>query len=172
MNGNGNPAFATPRWNPSALLNPRAIQQQPPQRPVQNGFTNNPPQQLSFQFDSPGGQPQPQQSYHKHPAPQPAMNGHGGFVGQANAGGLGQMLEHMHQVTDRDVMPPKRQKVRDDRAEASRKAGFHGGAKGGVIGEYMREKRDEGRKENVAKGTVVDISAGWSLIAPFMATVY
>lgn len=73
---------------------------------------------------------------------------------------MGHMLERMHHVTDRDMMPQKRQKLRDDRQEDARKAEFNGGGKGGVIGEYMREKRDEGRKENVAKGTVVDISAG------------
>ena len=73
---------------------------------------------------------------------------------------MGHMLERMHQVTDRDMMPQKRQKIRDDRQEDGRKAEFNGGGKGGVIGEYMREKRDEGRKENVTKGTVVDISAG------------
>ena len=70
------------------------------------------------------------------------------------------MVERMHNVADRDMMPQKRQKVRDDRPENVRKAEFHGGGKGGVIGQYMREKRDEGRKENMARGTVVDISAG------------
>lgn len=161
LNANGSAAFAAPRWNPASLLNPRGMQHQP-QRSVQNGFTNNaaPQQPLMFQFDSPGGQPQPQPSYHAHPPQQPAMNGNKGFAGYANGGGMGHMLERMHQVTDRDMMPQKRQKIRDDRQEDGRKAEFNGGGKGGVIGEYMREKRDEGRKENVTKGTVVDISAG------------
>jgi hypothetical protein len=77
---------------------------------------------------------------------------------------MGQMLERRYQVTERDMLPQKRQKIRDDRPEDGRKAEFNGGGKGGVIGEYMREKRDEGRKENVGKGTVVDISTGWFLV--------
>jgi hypothetical protein len=88
------------------------------------------------------------------------MNGNRGFAGYTNGGGMGHMLERMHQVTDRDMLPQKRQKIRDDRPEDGRKAEFNGGGKGGVIGEYMREMRDEGRKENVVKNTVVDISAG------------
>ena len=75
---------------------------------------------------------------------------------------MGHMLERMHNVTNRDMVPQKRQKVRDDRQESGRKAEFHGGGKGGVIGDYMREKRDEGRKENAEKGSFVDISAGLS----------
>ena len=73
---------------------------------------------------------------------------------------MGHMLERMHNVTDRNMMPQKRQKIHDNRQVDPRKAEFSGGGKGGVIGDYMREKRDEGRKENGAKGTVVDISAG------------
>ena len=73
---------------------------------------------------------------------------------------MGHMLELMHNVTDRDMMPQKRLKIHDDRQVDPRKVEFNGGGKGGVIGDYMREKRDDSRKENVAKGTVVDISAG------------
>lgn len=157
---NGLSAHATPRWDAAALLNPRGLKQTPQQ--IQNGPRNNavPSQQLSFQFDSPGGQPQT--SFHAHPPSQNGTNEHKGFAPYANGGGMGHMVERMHNVADRDMMPQKRQKVRDDRQENVRKAEFHGGGKGGIIGEYMREKREEGRKENMAKGTVVDISAGQS----------
>lgn len=73
---------------------------------------------------------------------------------------MGHMLERMHNVADRNMMPQKRQKIHDDRPEGARKAEFNGGGKGGVIGEYMKEKREEGRNENVAKGNLVDISTG------------
>jgi hypothetical protein len=140
-------------------LNPRGFQQQAQQQ-VQNGFTNNaaPPQQLSFQFDSPGGQPQP--NFHGHAPSQHATIGNKGFAAYANGGGMGHMVERMHNVTDRDMMPQKRQKIHDGRQEDGKKTEFNGGGKGGVLGQYMREKRDEGQKENVAKGTVVDISTG------------
>ena len=159
-NPNGAPAYAAPRWNPASLLNPRGFQAQAQQQ-MSNGFMNNatPPQQLSFQFDSPGGLAQPNFHAHAHTSPQHATNGNKSFAGFANGGGMGHMLERMHNIADRSVMPQKRQKIHDNRQENSRKAEFHGGGKGGVLGDYMREKREEGRKENV-KSTVVDISAG------------
>jgi len=88
------------------------------------------------------------------------MNENRGFAALANGGGAGHMLERMHNITDRSMVPQKRQRVHDDRQANGRKAEFNGGGKGGVIGEYMREKREDGRQENWSKGTVVDISAG------------
>ena len=75
--------------------------------------------------------------------------------------GMGHMLERMHNVASRDMLPQKRRKLYDDRPpEDSRKADFHGGGRGSVIGEYMREKKEEGQKENIPRRTAVDISTG------------
>jgi hypothetical protein len=151
-------SFASPRWNPASLINPRSFHQVPQQR-VDNGFTNNiPAQQLEFQFDSPGSS-YLQQS-HAHAPPQHNVNGSNGFAAYANGGGMGHMLERMHNVADRDLLPQKRRKIYDDRPEGGRKSEFHGGGKGGVIGEYMRERREEGQKENVANRAAVDLSSG------------
>jgi hypothetical protein len=126
---------------------------------MENGFTNNaPPQQLAFQFDGPGGSYQ--QPAHAHPQPQYNTNGSNGFAGYANGGGMGNMLERMHNVADRDVLPQKRRRIDDGHPADRRKAEFHGGGRGGVIGEYMREKRDEGHKENLPTRTAVDLSSG------------
>lgn len=74
---------------------------------------------------------------------------------------MGQMLERMHNVASRDMLPQKRRKIYDERAQSeARKAEFHGGGRGGVIGEYMREKKEEGQKENLPVRSAVDISAG------------
>jgi hypothetical protein len=136
--------------NPAALLNPRGFQQ--PQQRFESGFTNTPPAQpLAFQFDSPAGSYQ--QPVHAHPPPQQNINGAQRSSAYANGGGMGHMLE-------RSMVPQKRQKIHDERPENARKAEFHGGGKGGVLGEYVREKREEGQKENVVSRTAVDLSTG------------
>jgi hypothetical protein len=75
---------------------------------------------------------------------------------------MGHMLERMHNVAERDSFPVKRRKVDTPEADKERKAQFGGGGKGGVLGEYMKEKQEEGRKESTANGTgfAVDLTGG------------
>ncbi|KAK4958666.1 hypothetical protein LTR66_013130, partial [Elasticomyces elasticus] len=62
--------------------------------------------------------------------------------------GMGSMIERMHKIDKREDQPHKKRKTASDGDNANdAKAGnsaFHGG-KGGVIGEYMKEKRMEGQ---------------------------
>jgi hypothetical protein len=169
LNSNGAPAFSSqPKWNPSALLNPLGFHSAPQQN-AQNGFSNNnPAPQLSFQFDSPAGTPEP--SFRTYPSSQRngdirqnGVNGNG-FAASANGNGnmrgMGNMLERMHNVTERDMVPQKRRRIEDQSNGAQRKAEFNGGGKGGVLGNYMREKKEEGQREARANGTTpVVISA-------------
>lgn len=169
-NPNNASAFVTPRWNPASLLNPRAV---PQQHSMHNAFSNNvTPQQLAFQFDSPAGSYEPPN--HAHPPPQHhtngtnsttgtnGMNGSNGFAAYANGGGMGSMLERMHNIADRDMLPQKRRKIHEEHPGDMRKAEFNGGGKGGVLGEYMRVKKEEGQKErqNGTHVAAVDLSAG------------
>jgi SNF2 family DNA or RNA helicase len=92
-----------------------------------------------------------------------AMNG-SGFASYANGNGqspmmgMGHMLERMHNVADRNMIPQKRRKIYDEREEVNQKAEFTGGGKGGVLGEYMRQKREEGQKDASTRATApVDI---------------
>ncbi|KAG4420889.1 hypothetical protein IFR04_005973 [Cadophora malorum] len=172
VNGNGSPAFTSPQrngWNPSALLNPRGYNPSSSARPpaTQNNFSNNPPNQPSpmFQFDSPSGeqqvyQPPPASQFNGNRLPQNSING--GFSAYANTNGatngMGNMLERMHGVTDRSMVPQKRRKMNEEQ-ENQRKAEFSGGGgKDGPIGEYMREKRKQGQQEGMANGTTVPVS--------------
>ena len=78
--------------------------------------------------------------------------------------GMGHMLEHMHNVSERDFLPQKRRKIeREGEDDHAQKAHFVGG-KGGVLGEYMKEKQEQGRKEDAANGTrpSVDLTGGKS----------
>lgn len=81
---------------------------------------------------------------------------------------MGQMLERMHNVASRDMLPQKRRKLYDDRPQdEQKKSEFNGGGKGGVIGEYMREKKEEGQKENIPTPAAVDISTGEFILLDF-----
>ncbi|KAN0104411.1 SNF2 family helicase/ATPase-like protein [Hyaloscypha variabilis] len=169
LNSNGAPAFSPrPKWNPAALLNPRGFHSSPQQN-LQNGFSSNSTaSQLSFQFDSPTGTSEP--IYHAHPSLLPSnghswesgMNGDGSAayaIGNGNSPGAGHMLERMHNVTERGMLPQKRKRPEDSIDDSRRKAEFSGGSKGGVLGNYMREQREEGQKEARANGTAPVVTA-------------
>ncbi|KIN08393.1 hypothetical protein OIDMADRAFT_110086 [Oidiodendron maius Zn] len=154
------PSFAAPKWSPASLLHPRGFPQGP--QAAQNNLLNTaPPQRLMFQFDSPQGS-----SHSSTPNSASMRNSHppqAGFEQYANGNGpmgMGHMLERMHNVASRDMLPQKRRKIHDDRAQNDqKKAEFNGAGRGGVIGEYMKEKKEQGQKESIPIRTAVDISA-------------
>lgn len=165
---NMQPAFGgATKWNPAQLLNPRGFapaSRQNLQNPFSNGNHSSP--NLSFQFESPAGTPPPSYSAPTTPQPQyDSMSGghsfeENGFSAYANGNangqmnGMGNMLERMHNVTDRSMVPQKRRKIHDERGDNAAKAQFNGGGKGGVLGDYMRQKREEGNKEFASTGTM------------------
>ncbi|TVY37872.1 putative SWI/SNF-related matrix-associated actin-dependent regulator of chromatin subfamily A member 3-like [Lachnellula subtilissima] len=134
---NNTPAFTSgSQWAPADLLSPRGSNQPSPR------------QRRPESFDSPGGTPPP---YHAHPSPQ-QYNGGMGM-------GMGNMLERMHNVADRATVPQKRRKIYEDPADNRRKPEFNGDSGSGVLGSYMKEKKEQGQREAASKGTLVDISA-------------
>ena len=76
--------------------------------------------------------------------------------------GMGNMIERMHGVSQRDEHPSKKQKKTISDDENQKKAAFAGGGKGGEIGDYMREKRKEAQANVVPSGEVVDLTTGMS----------
>ncbi|CAG8952487.1 hypothetical protein HYFRA_00001234 [Hymenoscyphus fraxineus] len=170
LTANGVPAFPSngPQWNPNQLLNPRAPQQASREdysnQTNTSNFTSAP--QLDFQFDTTAGRQQ--ETSHAHPST-PMYNGNGSNTngqdqftslpnGNGAMGSVGQMLERVHNVADRSMVPQKRKKVDDPREDGGRKAQFNGGGKGGVLGQYVNEKRKEGAQQATSNGKVVDIS--------------
>ena len=76
--------------------------------------------------------------------------------------GLGHLIERVHNVSKRENRPSKKQKtehVVEDEVDGP-KAVFTGGSKNGEIGEYMRQKRQEGVQEAGPTSSVVDLTAG------------
>lgn len=80
--------------------------------------------------------------------------------------GMGNLIERIHNVTQREDRPRKRQKSEEigGKDKDQEKTAFAGGGKGGEIGEYMKQKRKEGQSSLGSK-SVVDLTGGmYSLI--------
>ena len=73
--------------------------------------------------------------------------------------GMGNLIERVHNVSQREDRPQKKQKT-DAMEDNSDKKAFHGGGgKGGEIGEYMKQKRKEGVAES-GVNCIVDLTEG------------
>ena len=163
--------FATPTsassWSPSQLLNPKGYDNTKKRKgttpdtslsvgEIASISSKSAPASPEFVFTTPG----PDNSDESL---------------QENDGiGLGNLIERVHNVSKRDDRPSKKQKtvhVLDDEADGP-KAVFTGGSKNGEIGEYMRQKRQEGIQEAGPTSnsvdltsSVVDLTEGTSLIS-------
>lgn len=73
--------------------------------------------------------------------------------------GLGNLIERVHNVTQREDRPQKRQKSEQTEGEneEKKKIAIAGGGKGGEIGEYMKQKRREGHT-SVESRAIVDLT--------------
>ena len=80
---------------------------------------------------------------------------HENYEGQ----GIGNLIERVHNVTQREERPQKKQKTEAFDDDEDKKT-FSGGGKGGEIGEYMRQKKKEGLNESGPAAAVVDLTGG------------
>ena len=81
---------------------------------------------------------------------------------ESNGQGQGNLIEQMHNVTNREERPVKKRKVEDDEftgEDEQRKATF-GGGKGGDLGQYLKDKRKEGQENAGPANAVVDLTGG------------
>lgn len=80
--------------------------------------------------------------------------------------GMGTLIERLHNVSQRGEPPQKRLKPHHIGIE-NRNATSVGGGKGGEIGEYMKQKRDEGQITS-GPAPVVDLTeSNYLLISAF-----
>jgi len=85
--------------------------------------------------------------------------------------GIGSLIERVHNISQREDRPPKKQKTEifgDD--DNDKKASFGGGGKGGDLGEYMKEKKKEGIAEPGSVSSAVDLTGGMSPASSFTAS--
>jgi hypothetical protein len=164
----------TPTWNPAALLNPRGAPAVPkvhkPRSSISSSGTSD--SSVIFQYatttshDGPSGSsaPIPQsESPYTQPASDPrlAANGMGGYI------------ERMNNLQDRVATPPqvKRRKIESPENETQTKQmmGMRGS---GIIGEYMKVEREEGKNYSPApQSQTVDLTEGMlETRAPLLVT--
>ena len=153
---NGDVPLSTPHFDPKQLLNPKGFNKHGGKEDT--GIQSSPAQRLepeAFHTD-PFGQPKP--PLHVNGV---ANRGHDRVADTAP--GMGNLIERMHNVSKREEQPRKRQKKEhdsEDDQDDTKKATFAGGGKGGVIGDYMKQKREEGKQESGPTRMLVDLTTG------------
>ena len=183
---NGTPVSAVkPQpWNPAQLLDPKGFTSNPVmtnenKRLLSSPHSTRPAQ--SYIFDTPGSsnsgmsnvnlnsQYQHHAYTNNHANPNNAngnatMHGYGHQNGQVI--GMGHMLDRRFNIAERDMIPQKRRKVVEERHPDEVKSQFSGGGKGGVLGQYVHDQREDGRKH--AQGNTVksvDLTGGeWCIL--------
>ncbi|KAI9750677.1 MAG: hypothetical protein M1815_001659 [Lichina confinis] len=142
----------SPQFDPRALLNPRQFGQRSPSADGNIQLRNTGGQPLDVaRMHSPGianGLP-------SHTSSEPAKD-------DARPFHMSSLIERLHGVSNRDSSSHKRLKLDNSKdgnsMENATASTFSGGAKGGVIGDYMRQKKDEGKQDVASRGTVVDLT--------------
>ncbi|KAL9101636.1 MAG: hypothetical protein Q9163_003134 [Psora crenata] len=77
--------------------------------------------------------------------------------------GTGSFIERLHGVSQREDRPQKKQKAEKYEAlEDDKKVIFQGGGKGGELGEYVKQKKEEGLEQSRPESNVVDLTGGMS----------
>ena len=72
---------------------------------------------------------------------------------------MGSLIERVHNVSQREERPQKKQKIETFEEDDKYKKNFGGGGKGGDIGEYIKQKKKEGI-EDISSATIVDLTGG------------
>lgn len=80
---------------------------------------------------------------------------------EAEGPGIGSLIERVHNVSQREERPLKKQKTEAfEDNEDGKKASFGAGTKGGDLGQYIKDKRKEGVAESGSVSSVVDLTGG------------
>ena len=93
----------------------------------------------------------------------PEVNGNGAHKrdhDNTRVPGMGSLIERIHNVSQREERPQKKQKIETFEDDDKYKKNFAGGGKGGEIGEYIKQKKKEGIEEDGSSATIVDLTGG------------
>lgn len=160
---------AGPAWNPAALLQPN--RQRPstasptnglsphgalPQRSPRQNPTSEP---MVFQFASTSAET---------PVESPGYSSAEGTPGGQNVNGVGHWIERMNNVQRRSTVPqPKRRRIDDEQnLQNGQAAQVRSGS--GILGAYVREKRQDSSGSAFSQPTTVDLTDGESQLAPLL----
>ncbi|KAK6853338.1 SNF2 family domain-containing protein [Apiospora arundinis] len=154
--------------NAAQLLNPRQYMTASHQNNVSGRSTpatfpsrSSGPTSLDFQFSSPN------EGYASNASTPPSFAYNGAFDishTPSPVNGFGGMIERMNNVQDRSTVPhPKRRKVEtidlDDSADEKTSSNFGHGGSGGMIGQYVKEKKEEAANSpSLSRANTVDLT--------------
>ncbi|KAK8042686.1 SNF2 family DNA-dependent ATPase [Apiospora phragmitis] len=178
QNGLSNPSglpnnhgASTMDMNPAILLNPRAAFTTASRTnnvsgrstPANYPSRSSAPTSLDLQFSSPN------EGYASNASTPPSFSYNGGFDishTPSPVNGFGSMIERMNHVQDRSTAPhPKRRKVEtidiDDSADEKAPSMFGNGGSGGMMGQYVKEKKEEAANSpSLSRADTVDLTEG------------
>ncbi|KAK8118633.1 SNF2 family DNA-dependent ATPase [Apiospora kogelbergensis] len=154
--------------DPAQLLNPRQYMTASRTNNVSGRSTpttfpsrSSGPTSLDFQFSSPN------EGYASNASTPPSFAYNGGLDlshTPSPVNGFGGMIERMNNVQDRSTAPhPKRRKVEtidlDDSADEKVSSTFGNGSSGGMIGQYVKEKKEEAANSpSLSRANTVDLT--------------
>ena len=85
--------------------------------------------------------------------------------------GAGSLIERMHNVSQRDGRPHKKQKsTGDEQKDKESNSKFTGGGRGGDLGAYIKEEREKGLESNGVHGAVDLTATGKMNHFPFFSS--
>ncbi|KAH7149984.1 SNF2 family DNA-dependent ATPase [Dactylonectria estremocensis] len=158
-------ANAVPSWNPAALLQPsrRTPNTPDPTNPASQQFSSshNSPRlhhnpsandSVVFQFSNPNDIPSAGPSSR-------ASTPSSAYGGGANS--MGGWIERMNNVQHRSTIPQaKRRKVEDRDGSQDGSNGAPRGGNGGILGEYVKDRRMEANGSSASQAMTVDLTDG------------
>ncbi len=74
---------------------------------------------------------------------------------------MGNFIERLHNVSKREEHPSKKQKRENDAVvNGEEKSTFGGGSKDGFLGQYVKNRTEEGKMEAGTASAIVDLTGG------------
>ncbi|KAH7030928.1 SNF2 family domain-containing protein [Microdochium trichocladiopsis] len=145
------------KYNPALLLNPKGFSPAAAAQKAQSRTSTTPTPSLDspsfeFQFSTP--------SDVFEIADSPVTSHHGSGADTPQGNGFGDMIERMNNVQKRTAAPQSKRRKLETEGDSPSANGFRGGGSG-VIGQYVKEKRDQAAQQSSARGVeTVDLTDG------------
>lgn len=156
------PAASAPSYDPAALLNPRVFNRMGiPDNGIQSHFFDGSGSStpVEFTFDSPNNQLFDAPMYQTANLPNP-LNSLDSLNPLNPPNGLGAMIERANNVEHRALVSPQPKRRRIELGEGlESKPGFGPGGSG-IMGQHMKEKREEYNQAVATQVDMVDLTSG------------
>lgn len=165
------PVASAPTYDPAALLNPRAFSRMGiPDNGIQSHFFDGSGSStpVEFTFDSPNNQLLEASMYHTANLPNPlntldsldSLDSLNSLNSLNPPNGVGAMIERVNNVEHRALVSPQPKRRKIEFGEGLEpKPGFGPGGSG-IMGQHMKEKREEYKQAATTQVDMVDLTSG------------